>query len=288
MSLLPLFFGAFVRAKGSKFRALMEEANDEDWPPPLPPPEKLPVGGHLGSDAAPEPPPPFDPAKAVGVTAPLGYFDPLGFCQVGDYEGFHKLRSSELKHGRVAMMAAAGTVFAHFVKLPGFESTPAGLGALTDPIGVLGFTCLLLPVALAVETVYWRDDDLSKEPGNFGDPGDWAGLFGAFGGGYSDEIRNKEINNGRMAMISIWGILGAEIATGKDGIQQFGIDAAPVAAELTVAAGSAAPVAAAMSSAAPVPAGLVLRRRGARRGHRRGHRRRRHWAEASAPGRRGR
>ena len=64
---------------------------------------------------------------------------------------------------------------------------------------------------------------MSKEPGNFGDPGNWAGLFGAFGGGYSDEIRNKEINNGRMAMISVMGILVAEIATGKDGIQQFGL-----------------------------------------------------------------
>jgi len=170
----------------------------------------------------PPPPPPFDPAKEVGVTAPLGYFDPLGFCQVGDYEGFHKLRSSELKHGRVAMMAAFGTVFQHFVKLPGFDSTPAGLGAMLDPVGVCGFAFLILPLA-AVEAVYWKDDDLSKEPGNFGDPGNWAGLFGAFGGGYSDEIRNKEINNGRMAMISVTGILVAEIATGKDGVQQFGL-----------------------------------------------------------------
>ncbi|CAK0855081.1 unnamed protein product [Prorocentrum cordatum] len=161
--------------------------------------------------------------SAVGVTAPLGYFDPLGFCQVGDYAGFHKLRSSELKHGRVAMMAAFGTAFQHFVKLPGFEQTPAGLGALTDPTGVLGFTCLILPIAAFTESVYWKDDDLSKEPGNFGDPGDWAGLFGAFGGGYSDEIRNKELNNGRMGMISVMGILLAEIATGKDGIQQFGL-----------------------------------------------------------------
>mmetsp|Transcript_113976 Transcript_113976/g.309648 ORF Transcript_113976/g.309648 Transcript_113976/m.309648 type:complete len:122 (-) Transcript_113976:280-645(-) len=121
------------------------------------------------------------------------------------------------------MMAAFGTAFQHFVKLPGFEQTPAGLGALTDPTGVLGFTCLILPIAAFTESVYWKDDDLSKEPGNFGDPGDWAGLFGAFGGGYSDEIRNKEINNGRMAMFSVVGIIVAEIATGKDGIQQFGL-----------------------------------------------------------------
>merc|ERR1712129_201343 len=69
--------------------------------------------------APPPPPPPFNPATAIGVTAPLGYFDPLGFCKVGDYAGFHNLRSAELKHGRVAMMAAAGTAFAHYVKFPG-------------------------------------------------------------------------------------------------------------------------------------------------------------------------
>jgi hypothetical protein len=157
----------------------------------------------------------------VGATAPLGSWDPLGFCKVGDYEGFHKLRSAELKHGRVAMMAAFGTAFAHFFKFPGFYDTPAGIGALTDPIGVLGLAGLALPIG-AVETVYWKDDDLSNEPGNFGDPGNWAGLFAAFGGGYSDDIRNKELNNGRMAMISILGILVAEIYTGLDGIEQFG------------------------------------------------------------------
>merc|ERR1740129_1807947 len=52
----------------------------EEEEPPAPPP--------------PPPPPIFNPAKEVGVTAPLGYFDPLGFCKKGDYAGFHKLRSA--------------------------------------------------------------------------------------------------------------------------------------------------------------------------------------------------
>merc|ERR1712066_493517 len=120
-----------------------------------------------------DPEPPFDPAKQVGVTAPLGYFDPLGFCKVGDYEGFHKLRCAEIKHGRVAMMAAVGTVFQHFVKLPGFEKTPAGLAALGDA-ACIGALVGLVPVFFFLEMFYWKDD-LSKEPGNFGDPADWAG-----------------------------------------------------------------------------------------------------------------
>eukprot|EP00448_Togula_jolla_P037024 CAMPEP_0170636680 /NCGR_PEP_ID=MMETSP0224-20130122/37958_1 /TAXON_ID=285029 /ORGANISM="Togula jolla, Strain CCCM 725" /LENGTH=138 /DNA_ID=CAMNT_0010966411 /DNA_START=49 /DNA_END=462 /DNA_ORIENTATION=+ len=38
--------------------------------------------------ATPPPPPPFDPAKQMGVTDPLGFFDPLGFSKVGDEAGF--------------------------------------------------------------------------------------------------------------------------------------------------------------------------------------------------------
>lgn len=173
------------------------------------------------AEAPPPPPPPFNPAIQLGVTAPLGYFDPLGFCKVGDYEGFHKLRCAELKHGRVAMLASIGTVFAHFVKLPGFQGVPAGLGSLGDGAAVLGLVTLL-PVVGLLETIYWQDD-VKKEPGNFGDPAKWAstGLFGA--GSYSEDMRNKELNNGRAAMIAILGIIIAEIATGKDGVQQFGL-----------------------------------------------------------------
>jgi hypothetical protein len=54
----------------------------------------------------------------------------------------------------------------------------------------------------------------AKEAGNYGDP------FGVQM--YNDEMRMKELNNGRMAMISVLGIFAAECATGKDAIQQFG------------------------------------------------------------------
>eukprot|EP00930_Biecheleria_cincta_P033025 TRINITY_DN2287_c0_g1_i2.p1 TRINITY_DN2287_c0_g1~~TRINITY_DN2287_c0_g1_i2.p1 ORF type:complete len:262 (-),score=50.99 TRINITY_DN2287_c0_g1_i2:240-1025(-) len=169
----------------------------------------------------PPAPPPFDPAGQIGITQPLGYFDPLGFCKVGDERGFHKLRSSEIKHGRVAMLAAIGAVFQHYVHFPGCEDVPNGLRAILDPIGILA-ELFLVPIVGFLELIYWKDD-LSKEPGNFGDPAGWAdtGLGGA--GSYSDDMRNKELNNGRAAMFSIIGIIVAELATGKDAIQQFGL-----------------------------------------------------------------
>merc|ERR1719478_1942942 len=59
-------------------------------------------------------PPPFDPvafAKTLpGITDPLGFFDPLGFCSAeGVSEGKIRFyREVELKHCRVAMLASLG------------------------------------------------------------------------------------------------------------------------------------------------------------------------------------
>ena len=61
-----------------------------------------------------EPPKPFDGvafAKTLpGITAPLSFFDPAGFCsQEGVTEGKIRFyREVELKHSRVAMLAALG------------------------------------------------------------------------------------------------------------------------------------------------------------------------------------
>ena len=163
------------------------------------------------AEDVPPPPPPFSPAAQIGATEPLGFFDPLGFTKVGDEAGFNKLRSSELKHGRVAMMASVGLLGQHFIKFPGFEKTPAGLGAMGTGEGVLGFVGIFLLSAFL--ELAWREKD-GAEPGNFGDP---LGV-----NMYNEEMRLKEINNGRFAMICVFGILAAEIATGKDAIQQFG------------------------------------------------------------------
>eukprot|EP00434_Breviolum_minutum_P041837 symbB.v1.2.037220.t1/scaffold5435.1/size40275/3 len=160
----------------------------------------------------PPKPPPFDPATQVGAMAPLGFFDPAGFSKVGDKEGFQNLRAAEIKHGRVAMMAALGAVAQHYIKFPGFESVPAGMGAVTTAPGTYGFAALFL-LSGAMELAVWTQDP-NKEAGDFGDP---AGL-----GQYNEEFRNKELNNGRFAMFAALGIISADLFTGKDAIQQFG------------------------------------------------------------------
>jgi light-harvesting complex I chlorophyll a/b binding protein 4 len=164
--------------------------------------------------AMPMPSSPFNPAMAVGVTAPLGFFDPLGFSKVGDEAGFRKLRTAEIKHGRVAMMASVGAVIQHFVQLPGFESVPKGLGAVASSPGAYGFTALVL-ISGALELFLWKEDE-SKEAGDYGNP-----LSLGIPLGWSDDMRNAELNNGRAAMFAAVGIIAAEVNTGLDAVQQF-------------------------------------------------------------------
>jgi len=154
----------------------------------------------------------FDSSTKVGVTDPFGFFDPAGFSKKGDEPGFRNLRAAEIKHGRVAMMAALGAVVQHFVQFPGFTEVPKGLGAVVTTPGTYGFAALFVASG-ALELGVWTESP-SKEPGNFGDP---AGL-----GQYTTEMRNRELNNGRMAMFAALGIVSAELLTGKDGVQQFG------------------------------------------------------------------
>jgi len=154
----------------------------------------------------------FDPATEIGAMAPLGFFDPLSFAKAGDKAGFNNLRAAEIKHGRVAMMAAVGAVVQHYIKFPGFEDVPSALSAVTTAPGTYGFAALFVFSGL-MELAIWTQDE-KKEPGNFGDP---AGL-----GMYNPDMRAKEINNGRIAMFSAIGIILAETLTGKDGIQQLG------------------------------------------------------------------
>merc|ERR1719277_2268799 len=112
-------------------------------------------------------------------------------------------------------MAALGGVVQHYIKFPGFEAVPAGLSAVLAPPGSYGMVALFV-LAGALELGVWTED-ASKEPGNFGDP---LGL-----GQYDDEMRAREINNGRFAMFAALGIIAAELVTGKDAIEQFGIAA---------------------------------------------------------------
>ena len=160
----------------------------------------------------------FEPKNELGVTEPLGFWDPLGISPK-DEQTFYEYRVCEIKHGRVAMMACIGAVGQHYLRFGWFSKTtwgepmPSGFAAIFSNPAAFGMIVLAAVAGLLEFTVF--KDDISKGAGNFGDP---LRL-----GQYTDDMRNRELNNGRFAMFAIMGIIAAEGATGKDAIEQLGL-----------------------------------------------------------------
>ncbi|CAK9037602.1 Fucoxanthin-chlorophyll a-c binding protein E, partial [Durusdinium trenchii] len=156
----------------------------------------------------------FDPSKQVGATKPLGFFDPAGFTKDIDEKGFKKLRSIELRHARGAMMGSVGLLVQSVYKFPGFESVPSSLAAQWTEPGSNALWLLFCAIGcFDIGLSPWKEDP--EDPGNFGDPLNLAK------GNITDDIRNRELNNGRFAMFAFLGIVSAELYTGNSAIGQF-------------------------------------------------------------------
>merc|ERR1719222_113634 len=77
----------------------------------------------------------------LGVQAPVGFWDPLGLSSDGDVAVFKRRRETEIKHGRVSMLATMGYITPELVgKFPGylspyyklkFDDVPNGLAAIS-------------------------------------------------------------------------------------------------------------------------------------------------------------
>ena len=81
----------------------------------------------------------------IGAQPPLGFFDPLGILNDADQARFDSLRNTELKHGRISMLAVLGhIVTSKGDRLPGeiaygvkFTDVKSGLAAF-DTIPAAG------------------------------------------------------------------------------------------------------------------------------------------------------
>jgi len=153
----------------------------------------------------------FALAAQIGAVEPQGHFDPLCFRKVGGEVCFNKVRAAAIKHSRVPMMASIGAVAPPLLNLLGFDWPDA-----TGTFGALAVKRVkveFLELFVVSGMMELRLRDQGREPGNFGDP---VGFDM-----YNEDMRNKEINNGRMAMISILGIFAAEFETGKNAIEHL-------------------------------------------------------------------
>jgi len=172
----------------------------------------------------------------AGQTAPLGFWDPLGFATNTPYGKMAFYREAEVKHGRVGMLASLGIFVSE--KLDGAWWG----GDITGPAAYLGaqpsyaaaglsdlqesslqafwaaiFVCTALPELTFQLAPYplgvgAYPDKTDRIPGDQGfdplylKPSDPAALL---------EIQNKEINNGRLAMLAAAGMIAQELATGN-------------------------------------------------------------------------
>ena len=104
------------------------------------------------------------------MSAPLGYFDPLGFAKNADEKTIAKYRESELKHGRVAMLAVFGVLTAERFH-PFYEgklsSDPLTAFAQTPPIG-------MVQIIAFVGLLEYAFSQASAEKGYI--PGDYYGI----------------------------------------------------------------------------------------------------------------
>merc|ERR1719401_1620823 len=168
----------------------------------------------------------------LGVQAPVGYWDPLGLAKDGDADVFFRRRCTEIKHGRVSMIAAIGYILPEYYKWPGFlspslgvrfDDVPTGLAALSKApaagwIQIFLF-CGFMEVANAKQ-------DSANPPGMLtGGEGPWGpiefGNLGIIKGDRSTSAEakkrglNAELANGRLAMMAIIGMFFQDGLTGS-------------------------------------------------------------------------
>merc|ERR1711963_1063458 len=154
----------------------------------------------------------------LGVQAPVGFFDPIGFTKDGDEFSFKRRRSVEIKHGRICMLATMGYITPEITgKLPGYLSPSAGLKFADIPNG-LGAISKVPTLGWAQIAAYFGFVEFSGgfEDYKTGTPGDYG--FKVLTSSDPAEKTKKlsaEIANGRLAMVAIIGMFFQDGLTGS-------------------------------------------------------------------------
>ena len=124
-----------------------------------------------------------------------------------------RYRESELKHGRVAMLACFGMITAdNFHPLFGGKNSANPLLALTQ-VPKLGWIQILVFIMFMEVIAILNTRRPDYEPGNFLGSSQWET------GETWENYQLKELNNGRLAMFASIGMLVGSYITGKGPIE---------------------------------------------------------------------
>ncbi|GMI16270.1 hypothetical protein TrLO_g11927 [Triparma laevis f. longispina] len=163
----------------------------------------------------------------IGVLRPFnGIYDPLNLMADGD-AAFRRRRISEIKHGRVAMMAVIGNLAPQLgLTFPGYLSTSEKV-LFSDVATGNSFTALtkiplfgvfqILAFAGLMECWTWKQEK-NAAPGDVGGD-DWVRYQDV---AVKEEKLTKELQNGRLAMLAIFGLMVQEQLNGKGAIEMLG------------------------------------------------------------------
>merc|ERR1719310_1112293 len=158
----------------------------------------------------------------VGDCAPLGYFDPFGFSKDASPETMKKFREAELKHGRVAMLAAWGMITADkFHPLFNGKLSSNPLLAITQ-VPKLGLIQIFVFIGFMEVIGILNSKRADYEPGNFLGTSQWETTE------TWDNYQLRELNNGRLAMFGSIGMLTHAYITGLGPLELLDTDGAGI------------------------------------------------------------
>eukprot|EP00183_Erythrolobus_madagascarensis_P007051 CAMPEP_0185843666 /NCGR_PEP_ID=MMETSP1354-20130828/89_1 /TAXON_ID=708628 /ORGANISM="Erythrolobus madagascarensis, Strain CCMP3276" /LENGTH=171 /DNA_ID=CAMNT_0028543197 /DNA_START=312 /DNA_END=827 /DNA_ORIENTATION=- len=153
------------------------------------------------------------PSKLDGSMVGDAGFDPL---LLSDVLNLKYLRASELKHGRICMLATLGWVVQEIVHLPGDVFSEKHALAAIYKVPFAGWVQIIAAISICELVTFKATYDDDAKPGDFG--------FDPLNMGKPEVMEKFELNeikNGRLAMMGFMGFLVQQMVTGQGVIEQF-------------------------------------------------------------------
>jgi len=155
----------------------------------------------------------YDCSNEVGIIAPTGFWDPMGYTKDDSYDAakFRRYREIEIKHGRMAQLATMHYLVTYFYRLPGSFDSWGGMSFKDAPNGLAALKAL--PTATWAQIIFFcaaleflAPQKADRAAGHLQPDSPFFPTLDGFDAEGKVEIQNKELSNGRAAMMAIVGM----------------------------------------------------------------------------------